>query len=51
MISLPSILSWAPVPGSGATVLHVAGQLGDSGLDSGHTALNGCPFVSIGRYF
>ena len=44
---LPSILSWAAASGSGAAVLHVASQLGDSGLDSGHTALNGCTFVSI----
>lgn len=44
---LPSILSWATATGSGATVLHVASQLGNSGLDSGYTALNGCTFVSI----
>jgi len=44
---LPSILSWAAVPGSGAVVVHVAGQLSDSGLDSGYTALNGYTSISI----
>jgi hypothetical protein len=47
MSLLPSVLSWAAVPRRGTRVLHVASQLGNTGLDSCYTAFNGCTSVSI----
>ena len=39
--------SWALSSGAVGALVHVAGQLGDSGLDSGDARLNGYVYVSV----